>query len=72
MVINPEKPIPDYVITYGMIWNLRERGEFFTRVEKPSTGPVDLKDGQQVYSLSSYRIAPSQPKLAAQPESNRP
>ena len=50
VVINPEKPIPDYVITYGMIWNLRERGEFFTRVEKPSTGPVDLKDGQQVYA----------------------
>ena len=30
------------------------------------------KDAQQVYSLSSYRIAPSQPKLAAQSESNRP
>jgi hypothetical protein len=50
VVINPEKPIPDYVITYGMIWNLRERGEFFTRTEKPSTGPVDLKNGQQVYA----------------------
>ena len=50
MVVNPEKPIPDYVITYGMIWNLRERGEFFTKISAPRTGPVELKHGQQVFA----------------------
>lgn len=61
MVINPEKPIPDYVISYGMMWNLRERGEFFTHVEKSDVEPgakydpkteakVELRHGQQVYA----------------------
>lgn len=30
LVLNPQKPTPDYVLTYGMIWNFRERGEFLS------------------------------------------
>jgi hypothetical protein len=50
MVINPEKPIPDYVLSYGMIWNFRERGEFFTLAGNVRSGPVELQNGQQVYA----------------------
>lgn len=50
MVINPEKPIPDYVLSYGMIWNFRERGEFFTAAASVRSGPVELQNGQQVYA----------------------
>jgi hypothetical protein len=50
MVVNPDKPIPDYVISYGMIWNLRERGEFFTQIDAPQAGPVELRHGQQVFA----------------------
>lgn len=28
LVLNPKPPYPDYVLTYGMIWNYREQGEF--------------------------------------------
>lgn len=30
LVLNPQKNTPDYVLTYGMIWNYRERGEFLS------------------------------------------
>jgi hypothetical protein len=50
MVINPEKPIPDYVLSYGMVWNFRERGEFFTKAATVRSGPVELQNGQQVYA----------------------
>lgn len=50
MVINPEKPIPDYVLTYGMIWNFRERSEFFTSAGNVRSGPVELQNGQQVFA----------------------
>jgi hypothetical protein len=36
LVINPDKMAPDYVLTYGMIWNFRERGEFLSRREQGS------------------------------------
>ena len=30
IVINPQKTYPDYILSYGMIWNFRERGEFLS------------------------------------------
>ncbi len=33
LVVNPGKETPDYVFSYGMIWNFRERGEFLTAQE---------------------------------------
>ena len=30
MVVNPTKGVPDYVFTYGMLWNYRERAQFQT------------------------------------------
>lgn len=30
LVINPEKDYPDYVFTYGMLWNFRKTGRFLS------------------------------------------
>jgi hypothetical protein len=64
LVVNPHKPSPDYVLSYGMIWNLRERGEFLTDVadvgdgHKVPAGPrglgassqrFDIKHGQELF-----------------------
>ena len=34
LAINPNKTMPDYILTYGMIWSFRETGYFFKTVEK--------------------------------------
>ena len=52
LVINPQKSAPDYVLTYGMIWNYRERGEFLTKIEATATaksGRFEVKNGQQLW-----------------------
>jgi hypothetical protein len=30
LVVNPKNETPDYIFTYGMIWNFKERHEFYT------------------------------------------
>lgn len=54
LVLNPTKPAPDYVFTYGMIWNFKERGEFLTpqetkKPESEAAGRFEIKNGQQLY-----------------------
>lgn len=49
LAINPLKPSPDYVLTYGMIWNYRERGEFLTESERGKSGLFEVRDGQQLW-----------------------
>jgi hypothetical protein len=39
LAINPRKEAPDFVLSYGMIWNFRERGEFITQ-----TGPTSYEN----------------------------
>lgn len=46
--VNPQKPAPDYVITFGMIWNFRERGEFLTPATSVRSGRFDLQHGQEL------------------------
>lgn len=51
LVLNPQKPHPDYVLSYGMIWNFRERGEFLSSAapgEKPAANRFDIKPGQEL------------------------
>lgn len=48
LVLNPQKPIPDYVLSYGMIWNFRERGELLTYTGKTPSGSFDIVAGQEV------------------------
>lgn len=57
-VVNPEKPIPDYAVSYGMVWNFRERGQFLTPVPASPGGTslkalstkFEIKDGQQLFA----------------------
>lgn len=48
LVINPEKEYPDYVFTYGMLWNFRETGRFLSaQVPLPSSlSQLNLEKGE--------------------------
>lgn len=50
LVVNGSKTVPDYVFTYGAVWNFCQTGQFFTPTPERSTGQVLLKQGQQIYS----------------------
>jgi hypothetical protein len=53
LVVNPQKNQPDYVFTYGMIWNFREKGRFFNPASKQlNQGSVQIKEGM---SFKSYQ-----------------
>jgi hypothetical protein len=50
LAVNPTKASPDYVLTYGMIWNYRERGEFLTSADSSAkAGLFEVKHGQQLW-----------------------
>lgn len=43
LVLNPEKSLPDFVFSYGMIWYFRETGYFYLpKNNKPSQESVDF------------------------------
>ena len=48
LAVNPQKTVPDYVMTYGMIWNFRERGEFLTGEASGKSGTFSIQHGQEV------------------------
>ena len=48
LVINPQRDAPDYVLTYGMIWNFRERGEFLSPTRSVSAGAIEIQPGAEV------------------------
>lgn len=40
LVVNPHKMVPDYVFTYGMLWNFVETGYFVSPWTPPQAGEV--------------------------------
>lgn len=54
IVLNPQKETPDYIFTFGMLWNYRERREFFTQ------SPV-------ISGLGEVRIDGERPLFAGHP-----
>jgi hypothetical protein len=42
LVVNADKEMPDYILTYGMIWSFKETGRFFQKIEEPKSGKVEL------------------------------
>ncbi len=50
LAVNPDKETPDYVFSYGMIWNFLLNGEFMTDVEDPQSGKkeFEVEPGQQM------------------------
>lgn len=55
LAINPEQSMPDFVLTYGMTWNFKERGSIVTegdsadKSNRPQTMRLEFKDGDQMY-----------------------
>lgn len=48
LAINPRKQYPDYVLTYGMIWNFRETGRFIDRRVNKTAGSVTLQKSREI------------------------
>ena len=49
LALNAHKNAPDYVFTYGMLWNFRVRGEFITASTNLKSGPVEISKDQQLW-----------------------
>lgn len=47
LAVNPQKGMPDYVFTYGMLWNFRERREFISDAEEIKPGQIEIKPGEK-------------------------
>jgi len=43
VAVNPHKMVPDYIFTYGMIWNYRETGQFLAPMESVAADRVSYK-----------------------------
>jgi len=48
LVVNAHKQAPDYVFTYGMVWNCKERGEFISEAPEIKSGKVVFEKGKHV------------------------
>ena len=55
MVLNPEKPMPDFVLPFGMIWNFVERGEFLTLAPSVRAGALEIQNGQKLLTGAPSR-----------------
>lgn len=56
MAVNPNKDYPDFVLSYGMIWNFRKTGRFIHRVPQRTTGlwTAETKDLQAGAPTEDY------------------
>lgn len=43
LAVNPQKVVPDYIFTYGMIWNFRETGQFLAPITSQPADRVTYK-----------------------------
>lgn len=50
MAVNPDRESPDYVFTYGMIWNFKERKEFLTPHNPQRGGQIKLDTGDKIHA----------------------
>lgn len=49
LLISPEKSAPDYVLTYGQVWNFKETGRFISPLEEAApTGAFELSPGAKI------------------------
>lgn len=50
MAVNPSGEAPDFVLTYGMIWNFRERDEFITAEDASPTEALSIENGRTFFT----------------------
>jgi hypothetical protein len=48
LVVNPGKAFPDYIFTYGMIWNFKEFGSFLTEATIQPEKTFSLDAGEKI------------------------
>jgi hypothetical protein len=48
LVVNGHKMVPDYIFTYGMIWNFIETGMFLSPSSQIQTGEVEYSQSQNI------------------------
>lgn len=49
LVLNANKRLPDYVFTYGMIWNFKERGSFISDYTTITDNKLELDTSKQYF-----------------------
>lgn len=58
--VNSHKMVPDYVFTYGMLWNYMETGRFVVPAEPRPAGALVLEPGQKmVMGAPTFKYLPS-------------
>ncbi len=50
LVVNPAKSYPDFVFTFGMLWNFRETGLFYQTADVDLKGILELNEGQSIHA----------------------
>jgi len=58
LAVNTHKMVPDYVFTYGMLWNFKETGRFVTDSVEKKPGEVVL-DGGMVTGAPTEKYLPA-------------
>lgn len=59
LAVNPHKMMPDYIFTYGMLWNYRETGQFITNVQPTSPDRVTYKqEDKWVFGAPTEKYLP--------------
>ncbi len=48
LAINPQKNAPDFVLSYGMVWNFKQRKEFLSVVDRSQLGQVKFEPGEKI------------------------
>jgi hypothetical protein len=46
LAVNAHKMAPDYIFTYGMIWNFKETGQFISKMTPAATEQVVYREGE--------------------------
>jgi hypothetical protein len=50
LVINPKKDIPDFVFTYGMLWQFYKTGHFLVENKDAHSGQIKFEEGLKVHA----------------------
>lgn len=49
LVVNPQESHADYIFTYGMIWNFKERNRFIEPISDTRSNRMEIKEGEKLY-----------------------
>lgn len=50
LAVNPMKPYPDFVFSYGMLWHFKETGLFYRTAEDSPVGTLEISKGQGLHA----------------------